>query len=179
MNCTPFKKYYWTTFVGVACTRNFTTTASAFTCSLQSAFDCCAPLALLYSERHPNSTLSSALGDLVYFSTQEIFFVAFVIQFGGGLYTLTHIHRSHFGSAPTLPANSSKAATWRGASFQLLPGRPHRRDLLRGERLEGLGDEVRVGADHLLPAGRLHDVSHVVRVDEVDGGRLGWKRGLP
>ena len=53
-----------------------------------------------------------------------------------------------------------------------------RRDLLRGERLEGLGDEVRVGADHLLPTGRLHDVRHVVRVDEVDGGRLGLKSGL-
>ena len=66
----------------------------------------------------------------------------------------------------------------RGASFQLLSGRPHRRDLLRGERLEGLGDEVRVRADHLLPAGRLHDVCHVVRVDKVDGGRLGWRRGL-
>ena len=167
----------------MACTRNFNSPRlrllSRVLCSPHLTVAHLSLFYILTYERHPNSTLSSALGDLVYFSTQEIFFVAFVIQFGGGLYTLTHIHRSHFGGTPTPPATSSEVAGWRGASFQLLPRRPHRRDLLRGERLEGLGDEVRVGADHLLPVGRLHDVRHVVRVDEVDGGRLGWRRGLP
>ncbi len=52
--------------------------------------------------------------------------------------------------------------------FELLPGRAHGRDLLAGEGPEGLGNEVRVRGDHLLPAARLHHVRHVPRVDELN-----------
>ena len=41
-----------------------------------------------------------------------------------------------------------------------------------------IGAEVRVGADNLLPTSRLHDVRHVVHLDEVDGDPPGLV-GLP
>lgn len=52
--------------------------------------------------------------------------------------------------------------------FCFFPQRPHRRNLLRGEGLEGLSDEVGVGGDHLLPAPGLHHVGHVPCVNELD-----------
>ena len=91
--------------------------------------------------------------------------------YGGGqsVHTNTHTPITLWKQSDTSRQEWPKSD---GALFQLLPRRPHRRDLLRGERLEGLGDEVRVGADHLLPPGSLHDVRDVVRVDEVYCGRL-------
>ena len=54
-------------------------------------------------------------------------------------------------------------------SFELLPGRPHGWDLLAGKSPEGLGNKVRVGGHHLLPASGFHHVRHVPRVDELNG----------
>ena len=55
----------------------------------------------------------------------------------------------------------------RPALLEFLAGRPHGGDLLGGQGLEGLGYQVGVGGDHLLPAGRLHHVRHVTVVDEL------------
>lgn len=52
--------------------------------------------------------------------------------------------------------------------FDLLPGRAHGRHLLAGQGFECLGYEVRMAGHHLLPAHRLHHVSHVAGVDEFD-----------
>ena len=56
--------------------------------------------------------------------------------------------------------------------FQFLSWRPHRRYLLTGEGLEGLCYEMRVGADHLFPAPRLHHVRHVTRVYKLNRLKL-------
>ena len=56
--------------------------------------------------------------------------------------------------------------------FQFLSWRPHRRYLLTGEGLEGLCYEMRVGADHLFPAPRLHHVRHVTCVNKLNRLKL-------
>ena len=59
------------------------------------------------------------------------------------------------------------AARGGGALLQFLPGRAHRGNLLGGESLERLGDEVWMGCHHLLPPRGLHHVRHVPVVDEL------------
>ena len=56
--------------------------------------------------------------------------------------------------------------------FQFLSWRPHRRYLLTGEGLKGLCYEMRVWANHLLPAPRLHHVCHMTRVYELNRLKL-------
>ena len=71
------------------------------------------------------------------------------------------------GSVAEKGGQQSTAAT-PPTLLQFLPWGSHGGDLLGGEGLEGLSDEVRVRRHHLLPPGSLHHVRHVTVVDELN-----------